>query len=1215
MRNRSTRVLAAAMFALLCGCAADPADGNLSGTIAPSMPGAGAQCRGLPHGEELLMSLGTPDPRDTVYPAGSAQAAGSTVQYFGTLGSVSPAAEPVSSMVVTASARRTFLGRAGMRDGRALTMLTHGPGGTTVAQDDIEVSRPASQDETVTVRALGLAPSGRTLYVLVHHTDVLGTSRESGLVTLQLDESGAPVGELSFLPLEDVHQTPLALALHPSGRTAYVSTYGAPAVVTIPLGSDGTPSAPAKVALVGNGYMKRSLSVHPSGERLYAGSRELEVFPLAEDGTLLDRESALSFPPPERFVHEDARLDYHLGELNIVATAHAVFRQQDARPSLGSTGWPIQSWQLDYVAVDGSGRLVDSQVTRRADVFHSWIVPMGTGIALAEPVVVDGSILGTVMSRLDFENGVAGARPTPMGPIVDKRVVWQFGVSDDGVLSVPVDWPEFWTGRGRTRDPIADVRLSLRVSATAPSPAPYFGKDTVSVVIPLAPDSIVRGLSPARFDEWMDVDLGTSLDDVAVTRALSVSLSAAICASDAAVEVRLTGLRRATGETFQETRLAQAKGCTLPLFVDGNAMAEGKGGARIRTYDEQMALYAGYVDPSWPASQPKEFPISCGVNVGGGSGLESLRASLRIMQAVGCNGFLADNGETSFPVAGPELHTMMDAYGFRRREYGVYLPNDTYFSFDPRMREQAILSWAEGDVVSVMTKAGTPLDRIDSVTLADEPGWLYPKSYELVRASAEGHAAFVAFMKKHGQTPELLGHADWSTVMPISQLDAGTESARRLYYFTHKFFSDSASEGMSIAKKALERTIGHAIRTPVNFNNWQSWMVPAPNEALNGERKSREAGIGSMNWYQSGRTSAHTLYSEDWFWDAEAPSWTYRAQSLRSAASLGEESFGGYVVGQTSGEIRDALSLRALSIVGRGGKSLGWYTFGPEPLFPGNSWSDHPPAYGELQRASARIRFADNIFAHGSGASPDIAILSPQDAYLWGTWRPREPGAVLPSELDARGVSLLLAHEGHDAHVFDDEAIARGVLADQGIRALYVSSPNVSRGAAEAIVRFAEAGGNVVLGMGAGARDEFNTEAALLDSVRAGCGSVTRLPNLPGAEYLARGGARHRGALPTGFRDDIRKSVATLMTSASRPAVRVSAPMVEALRVDHNRAAAISLLNWGEQTGRAVTIRVRGGARFVAVTSSEGQRVSTRRVGEDLDIDVVLDRVMVLKFE
>lgn len=86
----------------------------------------------------------------------------------------------------------------------------------------------------------------------------------------------------------------------------------------------------------------------------------------------------------------------------------------------------------------------------------------------------------------------------------------------------------------------------------------------------------------------------------------------------------------------------------------------------------------------------------------------------------------------------------------------------------------------------------------------------------------------------------------------------------------------------------------HPLNTDVNWNNWlNKWYSAQPNEQIpnNPDPPGPDSAAGSFDWMVSGRSSAHTIWTEDWFGDQDAQTWSCYADALRSCVDAGQHKF------------------------------------------------------------------------------------------------------------------------------------------------------------------------------------------------------------------------------------------------------------------------------------------------------------------------------------
>ncbi len=887
------------------------------------------------------------------------------------------------------TAKRAFATLTSVSDGRALAVIT----GSEVHR--VETLTEAKGLDEYATHLLLDETHGR-LYVLAYAM-VVGTGEiiRPRLLSFALDTEDAPVGPPHVIELTEFA---VSMALHPSEPTLFVSGYGRSDIQAYPLDAAfHVGPAPTAYAL-GNGQHKAQLAVHASGTKLYAGSADgLEVFSLA-GSVITALDSTTAWPEPTRTWIEDPSLETHYPVLNFVLTPSAIYRQQDARPSPGATGWPIQRWLASSLSLDAAGN-VNGAVETHAFGF-SWLGydESTDELVVADPIARGGSFVGTALDRVSLAGVVTEQA------LYSRRAIWNFAVSAAGKVAVPLSAIALWPDT----DPVANVEMTVTVSADAPGwLSLYMPGDNI--------DYFAQSFAVETFPSANVFTNVTPLLHSEIPRALTVELAG--CEGNLTVEVRLAAEDIIAQQSFTTTTTITTPHCNTVFFIDGNGVAR-SAAPRVRTYTDELTRYASYLDPLVTGSQPKTTLISCFSAIGGGADLAAFDQTLSLLRDVGCNSLIPSNSASTFNVEASAMQASLAAHGFFSQGLAAYAPNDGYFDFDPLLTPAALDTWVDETLLPSYEATGGK--RLDFVVLADEPLWYYP--LETRRAPLD---VFRAYLRTKD-----VPFANIDAIVPRTR-QGETLEERQLYYWSHRFFAESASNGMRRAKDAVVRALGHPTLTPVNFNNWQGYGIPSPNEqyAQNPEVSPETAG-GSFDWFYSGRHSSHTLFSEDWFTDSAAGDWTYRASMLQSAALLGDEAFGAYVIAGLSGEVRDGMSYRLLSLFGRGAKLVSFFTFGPEAMFPGNCWSENRIVYRELQRGNKRIAFADAHFRDGVASKARVAVVSPHEATLWD--------ASPQWHLDADGITQAFAHLGQPVRLVDDQFLREGL---RDLDVVYVAAP------------------------------------------------------------------------------------------------------------------------------------------------------------------------------
>jgi hypothetical protein len=252
------------------------------------------------------------------------------------------------------------------------------------------------------------------------------------------------------------------------------------------------------------------------------------------------------------------------------------------------------------------------------------------------------------------------------------------------------------------------------------------------------------------------------------------------------------------------------------------------------------------------------------------------------------------------------------------------------------------------------------------------------------------------------------------------------------------------------------------------------------------------------------------------------PEWSYLSNRMRCAARLAPPTawsgtperpfpveFGGAIVPRAGTDGRKGvntgasvgtpdLMMRALTLVGNGAKHIWYFAFGPEPLFPGNCYSEEAigllptfpggqndtksKLFAHMARASEMIAAAEDLLYEGEMPYSTIAILYPRSSWMWDTVHgsdhdnhdvDEDQGET---EMDYQsvvyGLFRAIAQYSNRQVDFIDEDL----LTDEGLapfKALIVTEPNVPSEGQAAIISWVKSGGHLATVSGAMASDRY----------------------------------------------------------------------------------------------------------------------------------------------
>src|SRR5262249_12916865 len=202
----------------------------------------------------------------------------------------------------------------------------------------------------------------------------------------------------------------------------------------------------------------------------------------------------------------------------------------------------------------------------------------------------------------------------------------------------------------------------------------------------------------------------------------------------------------------------------------------------------------------------------------------------------------------------------------------------------------------------------------------------------------------------------------------------------------------------------------------VNSNGTPGIWYKATNARLDGGTTTID-GEGSIDWMESGRLNAYTLWAEDLFPNQESGQWSFTADALRSAAMEGSGQFGGYVHGVSLGGERSGASYRILSLIGHGAKTVDLYTFRPGWDFSDRS-SERTDVYGGIADALALVGRSEDLLYPGRPERGKVAILLAGAGTPWDDANAFAQYHLYEAELPALHAALV--HAGYTVDLVDD---------------------------------------------------------------------------------------------------------------------------------------------------------------------------------------------------
>ncbi len=429
--------------------------------------------------------------------------------------------------------------------------------------------------------------------------------------------------------------------------------------------------------------------------------------------------------------------------------------------------------------------------------------------------------------------------------------------------------------------------------------------------------------------------------------------------------------------------------------------------------------------------------------------------------------------------------------GIRWTADGDHWPPGMGFDHDPTVTEDRIREWAR-------QLAGRPLAagfaRRDTAlfAIADEPAWGYPKRFRIIAETPAVLERFREYLRAQGLSPADVGAARWEDVFPIGRSQVKDRPSRRLFYWSVRFPSWDSARHYARCTRALEDAFYPGL--PV-YANWAHpngrFYIPGAFGG-NTEKESPDAAQGAHDWFEFARLRGTTmLWVEDWFGDSRAFQWSFYCSKLHSAAGRGGISFGGYIIPRVLGQRPEGILQKILTIVGKGGKAIRYFTFGPEYNFPRNCWSEKcdflVPPMAEAHRMIAR---GEDWLWPGQPPHSPVAFVAPRSALPWDALdtrgapirdaaNPRIDTKTVDYMVELFGLYVALQHQNVPVGWVDEEDLASANTLD-GLRVIYLTEPDVPEEGLRGLCGWVERGGTLVTVSGAGMGDRYGEPSAVL---------------------------------------------------------------------------------------------------------------------------------------
>jgi hypothetical protein len=372
----------------------------------------------------------------------------------------------------------------------------------------------------------------------------------------------------------------------------------------------------------------------------------------------------------------------------------------------------------------------------------------------------------------------------------------------------------------------------------------------------------------------------------------------------------------------------------------------------------------------------------------------------------------------------------------------------------------------------------------DWINFLINSGTIFPDLHDLIREYDENRdASFRIYLSHLGFEPGHFGVNNWSdpALVPTFRSDATSPNKVHLYYWTIRFFTESASLGLKTYVREILSQLGIPTSPHVFMNsNIAPWYVKQGEEAL-----------GHFDFFYHGRNSTICPCIEDLgVIDRHCVDmYPYYSDLLRSSSMLSHDiynsnKFVALLHNRDIGHHQTSPSYRILSSIGHGTKAIVFYRYNEG--FVGqlsDQWSNRPEIFKQIADANKLVGEADEILAAGNSKRGVIALLSPYSSKLW------DDMADSIYENEIRFLHTACIHYGYTLDIIDESDVLNGVLFENNpqfrdYRVLYIVGPNLSNDVQKNIIRWVkEEGGIVAVMPGAAIADEYNNKTILFNDL------------------------------------------------------------------------------------------------------------------------------------
>ncbi|HEX8158078.1 MAG TPA: hypothetical protein VF526_11895, partial [Solirubrobacteraceae bacterium] len=1008
----------------------------------------------------------------------------------------------VSAIAVAPDGRRVYLIALGGHLGEILAVVDIVDGSPGPARWYRVQTDPLPPGQLNQASALLVDPAGGKLYLALSQ----GTPEaQHNLAVVDLvDGEPARLGRVLDGGLKNLDLTPSprvnAMVRHPHKPLLYVVGHGSVGVAVHTLDAKGEPGESTWVRLQSPAnFGRHDVGIDALGRRLYLSGHLSQLHVVDLDAT-----TGMPQPSTQKAYDFGRGPDNADAPLRFEMTGRAVYRRP--RLATGVANWPLQLWRLD-----ADGQPVASGPETFPALANRCATVSPDGHTLL--VVQDATSIDQITGEVKHTGSVLRAAPLDAqgrpGPTVEVRRLPRrserpgrpilAGLADSGASTVLAHDMTAGSPKPFLANEVAGWHLRIKLEAIAFGSGPAL--TTLRLVLLVPGTVVLDNLTVGAFSDWRAIKLDQFLAGRLGSRQFQFDVRKGGTNNGVDLErldvlfevvepslvkgqqprlvnaVRDTVTGTGTGSTVNTSTPTTRIGLLLPGY-DVRRGDRLEGIETLRGYAERLQQAAQAV--ALPDEQrPRQYPISASVISGGSQGnLPQLIANVRTVRALGINTAIIGSWSG---LPGTTINQVLDEHGLTWRSAANYsLP--AVFDFDkPSMQPAVLQQWAHKIIQGVIAHTGADPSRIIDVKMADEPGFYLPSAINDTRWTDPESGWLEAFhdsLRRQGYKPGDLGASAWADVRPIGAggVDA-TDGKRSLFRATVRYLVESATNAAAAARRALDAELSGPALLDVNTNNVVNrWYKGYPGKAADKNPDGPNAAdptIGpslatlGFDWIHAGRINAFTSFSNINTFDHQAQYASYLGDALRSAAQHGTQSWGAYLKANVLGTNPEGPSYKLLSMVGHGAALIDLFTWGPTQLVGGDGWSDTTQRYRYIAHAIGLIGQAEPYLLGANPAKGSVAILSTGASELW------DPDAQrYRYDTEVEYLHSALIHSGYPLDFIDEIDLEHGALKNYDT--LYVTSPNLSVVAQNAVASWVHGGGVLAVTPGASTADELD---------------------------------------------------------------------------------------------------------------------------------------------